>query len=158
MTVGFDLMLEIILTCDQNWAEQTDPDPKIGAQSHLVQARINESYTASANGYTVKSTKIVKEIIHLNPDYFGKPDNQALLNSTLVADMVTCNKADSKGKIKFKLIQNEDNSFVIDIQGTLNVDDPFLEGHVHEFGDISRCVDSVGKRINVVKGKYEEGI
>ncbi|OQS05694.1 hypothetical protein THRCLA_02203 [Thraustotheca clavata] len=49
------LYTRVAATVDQNWAsDNANPAPKVGPQSHLVNARTNDGYFVSHNGYQIQ--------------------------------------------------------------------------------------------------------
>jgi len=148
---GFLIDFSIILSCDQDWAKQISPDPAVGPQTHLVRARIDENYHVSANGYEVNQKKTIIETYNsINQQYFDISRVTNLKELVLSAIFYPCQNYVSKGEVLIRLDEVA-GTLYISFDSQVMLDDPFLEGHLHTYGDTSACLDSIGSGYNLAE-------
>lgn len=154
-TTKFNMNFTIKLTCDQSWSSQQNPSPATGPQTHVVQSRLNQDYYAEANGYKIFGKKIVEvNMKEVTPEYLMRTRVANLKDMALNMDFVDCSTSmNVGGSVTARLV---DNKSILQFTGMLNVEDSFLEGHLHQYGDISRCPDSVGGILNTFSLKDDQ--
>ena len=130
------------MTCDQAWATQKAAEPQTGPQSHIVQARINQDYQATANGYKVSGKKTVNLTMNGVTDESLQDTRIKNVDSqSLTIEFVESLSYQRVGAISAKL--NANGSALV-FAGKLNLEDVLLEGHLFQYGDISRSAISAG--------------
>jgi len=138
----------IALTCDQNWSVKSDSKSDFLPQTHFVQARTNQSYYAEYNSYKITGKKIVElNIKDINLNSLMKTRIKNVKDLILLMEFSECSGYNSIGTITAQIIEKE-QSLALQFLGKLNTEDPFLEGHLYKFGDISRCKLSIGSMLN----------
>lgn len=154
-STDFNLSLTIRLTCDEDWADQKDPMPKVDPQTHVVQTRLNQDYSVESNGYKITGKNVVEfSVKDITPKYFSEPVNEL----SLVMELIPCDGTmGSGGTVRAELKQNQDTLDLV-FTGQLNVEDTTLEGHLYQYGEISKCEQLAGDQLNVITLESDEGI
>ena len=154
---SFNVGLIIKLTCDQNWGTQNQSDPQTAPRTHIVQSRTSEDYYAEANGYKVFGKKIVSlDLNNITIEYLQKTRIRNVADLALTIEFVESVSYNSVGSIGAQIVNGSDGLALM-FQGKLTLEDPFLEGHLHQYGDISRAQDSIGFALNSVTLKPDVG-
>jgi len=144
----FNIDVAIAMTCDQNWSEEVDTKLKLSPQSHIAQARTNKTYYAESNGYKITSKQVVDyKMKDITIDYLVKNRISDIGDLNLVVEFTECGGFANAGNVLMQIIE-EDGSSSLQFNGKLSIDDPFLEGHLYQYGDIGGCTQSIGLKLN----------
>jgi len=143
----FQLAFTIKMTCDQTWATQVDPRPLAKIQTHIANSRTNQSYFAESNGFTVSGSRVVEytqnNIVAAD---FAKKRTVDLKDMNLEIQVVDC-AYKNYGRVNMNILENGD-SYLMNFEGSLSVSEKPLHAFLHQFGDLSRCKDSMGSPLN----------
>jgi len=141
--------LSISLTCDQKWGNQISPNPQVPPQTHVVQSRINSSYYATANGYEIYSAKtVINNYPQLTRSSFEKVRIKDIKDLALIVQLTSCSSFNSVGIVSIQILAKE-NSFNLVFTGQAKIEDPYLQGHLHKYGDFTRCKESMGDLVSL---------
>jgi hypothetical protein len=138
------MQYRISIICDQNFKDQVLPNPSTKPKTHFAQRRIDSTYAASSNSFSTKSNQV---IIFESPMLKQSFINKGNLDPNTIKAFAKFHSCGSYKPVGIVSLEQFNNTIMIN--GLLKIDDPYMEGHLHAYGDYARCVESVGQRVNL---------
>jgi len=144
---NFQMAFTIKMTCDQNWATQVDPKPLSKIQTHVANSRTNQNYYAESNGFKIFGSRVVEytqeNIIAADFVHERTVDLKDIDLEILVTDC----SSNNYGRINAPIVENGD-AYLMTFEGSLAIKEKPVNAFLHQYGDLSRCKDSMGFQLN----------
>jgi len=144
---NFQMAFTIKMTCDQNWATQVDPKPLSKIQTHIANSRTNQDYYAESNGFKVLGSRVVEysqeNIIAAD---FVHERTVDLKDIDLEIQVIDCS-LNNYGRVHIPIVENGD-AYLMTFEGSLAIKEKPVNAFLHQYGDLSRCKDSMGYQLN----------